>query len=254
MGPTATAIVSEDVVASGGPPYRQGTGARNENVRGPPKVPRFTPPLCGKAFASSPGRQQNPFMEPTILLTDRLDLRPFGPADEDEVHAAAQDPGIQRWTMVPSPYEREHARRFVTEVVPDGWRDGTAHSFAVRLGPGGPLVAALGVHRREADAYEIGYWTVREHRGRGYMTEAVRAVARWSFTELGAVRLEWRAEVGNDGSRAVAEKAGFRIEGLLRAALVRNGTARDSWVGALLPSDLGLTPALPYLPAVRGGL
>ncbi|MEU9377694.1 GNAT family N-acetyltransferase [Streptomyces sp. NPDC048255] len=191
-------------------------------------------------------------MEPTTLITDRLELRPFAPADEDEVYAAAQDPDIQRWTMVPSPYEREHARAFVGETVPNGWREDTAYSFAVRLGPGGPLVAALGVHVHGEDGYEIGYWTVKEHRGRGYMTEAVGAVARWAFTELDAVRLEWRAEVGNHGSRAVAEKAGFRLEGLLRAAIVKNGTARDSWVGALLPSDLGLTPALAYLPAVSG--
>ncbi|MFD9727653.1 GNAT family N-acetyltransferase [Streptomyces sp. NPDC059072] len=191
-------------------------------------------------------------MEPTTLTTDRLDLRPFTPADEDEVFAAVQDPDIQRWTMVPSPYAREHARAFVGELVPNGWRADTGYSFAVRLGEGGPLVAAVGVHVHETfgeKSYEIGYWATKEHRGHGYMTEAVTAVARWAFTELGAVRLEWRAEVGNAGSRAVAEKAGFRIEGLLRASLHRSGTVRDSWVGALLPSDLGLTPALPYLPS-----
>ncbi|MFF1559207.1 GNAT family N-acetyltransferase [Streptomyces sp. NPDC058279] len=191
-------------------------------------------------------------MDPTTLSTERLSLRPFVPADEDEVHAAAQDPDIQRWTMVPSPYERDHARSFVGEIVPAGWREDTGYSFAVRLGAEGPLVAAVGVHVRGPDAYEIGYWATKEHRGHGYMTEAVRAVAHWAFTEVGAVRLEWRAEVGNHGSRAVAEKAGFRVEGLLRAAHLHRGTARDCWVGALLPSDLGLPSALPYLPAVSG--
>ncbi|MFD8982583.1 GNAT family N-acetyltransferase [Streptomyces sp. NPDC059564] len=195
-------------------------------------------------------------MEPITLHTDRLDLRPFTPSDEDEVHAAAQDPDIQRWTMVPSPYEREHAKAFVGEIVPGGWREDTGYSFAVRLGTGGPLVAAIGVHVHEvfgSRTYEVGYWATREHRGNGYMAEALVAVARWAFTALGAVRLEWRAEVGNEGSRAVAEKAGFRVEGLLRASLERGGTARDGWVGALLPSDLGLPSALPYLPAVSAG-
>ncbi|MEU9005448.1 GNAT family N-acetyltransferase [Streptomyces sp. NPDC048551] len=192
-------------------------------------------------------------MEPTTLRTERLDLRPFAPSDEDEVYAAAQDPGIQRWTMVPSPYERAHARTFVNELVPEGWRADTGYGFAVRLGRGGPLVAAVGVHVRGADAYEIGYWATKEHRGHGYMTEAVGAVARWTFTALGAARLEWRAEAGNAGSRAVAEKAGFRVEGLLRAALHRGGTVRDCWVGGLLPGDLGLPCALPYLPAVSAG-
>ncbi|MGW5848425.1 GNAT family N-acetyltransferase [Streptomyces sp. NPDC055254] len=192
-------------------------------------------------------------MRPTTLSTERLELRPFAPADEDEVYAACQDPDVQRWTMVPSPYERSDAHRFVCEVVPDGWREDTGYSFAVRLGAGGPLVAAVGVHVRGDHGYEVGYWAVKEHRGRGFMTEAVGAVARWAFTSLAAARLEWRAEVGNAGSRAVAEKAGFRIEGTLRAALVQSGTARDAWIGALLPSDLGLPGALPYLPAVSGG-
>ncbi|MFE2552348.1 GNAT family N-acetyltransferase [Streptomyces sp. NPDC059355] len=191
-------------------------------------------------------------MEPTTLNTARLSLRPFVPADEEEVYTAVQDPEIQRWTMVPSPYSREHARGFVLETVPAGWREDTAYSFAVRLGADGPLVAAVGVHVRGQGSYEIGYWAAKEHRGRGYMAEAVAAVSRWAFTEVGAVRLEWRAEVGNTGSRAVAEKTGFRFEGVLRAAVLRGGTARDSWVGALLPADLGLAPSLPYLPAVSG--
>ncbi|MFJ9343727.1 GNAT family N-acetyltransferase [Streptomyces sp. NPDC101733] len=193
-------------------------------------------------------------MEPTTLTTPRLDLRPFTPADEDEVYAAAQDPDVRRWTMIPSPYERVHAKAFVGEVVPTGWREDTAYSFAVRRGPGGPLVAAIGAHRRGEDTLEVGYWAVKEHRGNGYTTEALEAVARWSFTELGAVRLEWRAEVGNTGSRAVAEKAGFHYEGVLRGSGRHQGTARDCWVASLLPGDLGLPSPLPYVPAVGGAL
>ncbi|MFJ7593268.1 GNAT family N-acetyltransferase [Streptomyces sp. NPDC097617] len=194
-------------------------------------------------------------MEPITLSTERLVLRPFVPADEGEVHAAAQDPDIQRWTLVPSPYGREHAHAFVNEIVPNGWHEESAFPFAVRLGTDGPLVAAVGMHVQGRDSYasyEVGYWAVKEYRGRGYMTEAVLAVARWAFTEVGVPRLEWRAEVGNAGSRAVAEKAGFRIEGLLRAGIQQRGTARDCWVGSLLPSDLGLPSRLPYLPAVSG--
>lgn len=142
-------------------------------------------------------------MEPTTLSTDRLVLRPFTAADEDEVYAAAQDADIQRWTVVPSPYGHADAHAFVNEIAPTGWREGTAMPFAVRLGARGPLVASVGVHVRGTGGFashEIGYWATKEHRGHGYMTEAVLAVARWAFTELGVARLEWRAEVGNAGS------------------------------------------------------
>ncbi|KJY25780.1 MULTISPECIES: GNAT family N-acetyltransferase [Streptomyces] len=189
-------------------------------------------------------------MEPLTLTTDRLVLRPFAPSDAEEVHAVCQDPEIQRWTQVPSPYERTHAEAWVNEISPASWREDRQYAFAVRLGADGPLVASVGVHVHGPGAYEIGYWAAKEHRGRGYVTEAVTGVARWLFTEVGAGRLEWRAEVGNAGSRAVAEKAGFRVEGTLRAALGVRGTLRDCWVGGLLPSDLGLPSPLPYLPAV----
>ncbi|GGK24447.1 acetyltransferase [Streptomyces camponoticapitis] len=182
------------------------------------------------------------------LITERLRLRPLVPDDIDAVHAACQDPDIQRWTTIPSPYGRQHAEHFVERVVPDMWRAGTNFVFAVEPVGGGPLLASVSAHSRTG-VWEVGYWTVKEHRGRGYTTEALGALVRWIFTELGAERVEWRAEAGNEGSRAVALKAGFVPEGTLRAALLTKETTRDVWIGAILPSDLGLPSRHPYLPA-----
>ncbi|MER6998443.1 GNAT family N-acetyltransferase [Streptomyces sp. NPDC000410] len=191
-------------------------------------------------------------MEPITLTTERLRLRTFARTDAKAVFAACQDPDIQRWTLVPSPYLRSHAEGFVGHLVPNGWFNGTVFTFAVCLPDSGELVASTAVTRRgEMGTWEVGFWTAKEYRGRGYMTEAVRRLARWTFEELGAVRLEWRAEVGNEGSRAVAEKAGFAMEGTLRGALLRGAGARDAWIGSLLPTDLGLPGTYPYLPADR---
>lgn len=156
-------------------------------------------------------------MEPVTLSTERLSLRMFTPDDTDETYEACQDPDIQRWTTVPSPYARVDAEGFIGGMVPDGWRHDTEYTFAVRTRGGGPLVAAASLHHPRSGAWEVGFWTAKEHRGRGYMTETVLALARWAFTDLGCTRLEWRAEVGNTGSRTVAEKAGFTVEGTLRA-------------------------------------
>lgn len=189
-------------------------------------------------------------MEPITLTTERLLLRTFTADDTDAVYQACQDPDIQRWTTVPSPYARQHATEFIEQMVPDGWRNNTMCTFAVLPREGGPLMASIAVTLRTlSGTWEIGFWTGKEHRGRGVMAESVAAVSHWAFMRLGATRLEWRAEVGNTGSRAVAEKAGFRIEGEMRAALMNKDTLRDAWVGGLLPSDLGLTGRHPYLPA-----
>ncbi|MGW2817631.1 GNAT family N-acetyltransferase [Streptomyces sp. NPDC001415] len=188
-------------------------------------------------------------MEPVTLTTERLLLRPVGPQDADATYAACQDPDIQRWTTVPSPYLREHAEGFTSSYGPDGWRNDTDYTFAVLTADGSSLVAMIGVMRRGPGLAELGFWTAKEHRGRGYMVEAAARAARWAFEAAAVDRLEWRADVGNEASRAVALKVGFTMEGTLRSAAVHQGTRRDSWVGALLPSDLGLPGVLPYLPA-----
>lgn len=193
-------------------------------------------------------------MEPTTLTTDRLLLRALGPQDVDAVYAACQDPEISRWTTVPFPYTREHAADYVERICVEGWRDDAMYNFGVFARDGGALVGCVGLVRlagalppptRQA---ELGYWTAEQARGKGYTVEAGREVCRWAFEVLGAERIEWHAEAGNEGSRAVALRIGFVMEGTARSKAVREGVRRDIWVGALLPSDWGLPTTTPYLP------
>ncbi|MCW7946375.1 acetyltransferase [Streptomyces hygroscopicus] len=186
-------------------------------------------------------------MDPVTLTTDRLLLRTVGPQETDAVYRAAQDPEIQRWTTIPSPYLREHADAFLAQTVPEGWADASMFTFGVFL-RSGELVGMLGLTMRSPGVAEVGFWTAKEHRGNGYMPEATLGASRWAFTHLSIDRVEWRAEVGNGASRAVAERAGFTIEGILRSAINNKGVRRDCWVGSLLPSDLGLPSTAPYLP------
>ncbi|MFD5163536.1 GNAT family N-acetyltransferase [Streptomyces hawaiiensis] len=187
-------------------------------------------------------------MDPVTLTTDRLLLRTVGPQDTDAVYDACQDPEIQRWTTIPSPYLREHALNFTEHLVPDGWADGSMFTFGV-FPRSGELAGMLGITMRALGMGEIGFWAAKQHRANGYVTEAVLTACRWSFTRAALDRVEWRAEVGNRASRAVAERAGFTIEGTLRSATNNKGVRRDTWVGSLLPSDMGLPSTAPYLPA-----
>ncbi|MFE7119409.1 GNAT family N-acetyltransferase [Streptomyces sp. NPDC057654] len=192
-------------------------------------------------------------MEPVTLTTDRLILRPLTDADAEAVHAACQDPEISRWSSVPSPYTSEDAENYVGRTVPTGWQDDSLYTFGTFAAGDGALVGVVCLVRLAQLAApehqaEIGYWTAKEQRGRGYTVEAVREVVRWAFADLGVERLEWHAEAGNEGSRAVALKAGFQMEGTMRSKSVYAGTRRDEWVASLLPSDLGRPTETPYLP------
>lgn len=195
-------------------------------------------------------------MEPVTLTTGRLLLRVPRPSDIPAVHEACQDPEIPRWTPVPSLYTRQHAAEWIERTTPAGWRENSAYNFGVFIKEGaedrGALVGAMGLVRLKLDGperqAELGYWTSKEHRGRGYTVEAGRAVCAWALGELGVERLEWVAEAGNEGSRTVAERLGFVMEGTLRAKIVHAGTRRDAWIGSLLPSDTGRESPTPYLP------
>jgi RimJ/RimL family protein N-acetyltransferase len=180
-------------------------------------------------------------MEPTEITAGRLHLRPYTAADVDGVLAACQDPEIQRWIPVPVPYEREHAEQFVRDNTAEAWRAGTGRSFAVLDAVTAELLASIGLPRYdEANRIgEVGYWVAPLFRKQGIGVQATEVVARWAFAAQGIERLEWMAEVGNEGSRRVAERAGFTIEGVLRDRFRnRDGTRSDAWIGSLLPGDL----------------
>ena len=172
------------------------------------------------------------------IRTERLVLRPFRPDDADAVLAACQDPLIQRWiSTIPSPYTAEDARTFITEIAIAGRADGRSLTVAVEAG--GRLVGSSGVHALTMHPLgpEIGYWIAPEARGHGYAAETARALAEWALG-LGAPRVHLVADVRNTASQAVARRAGFTQEGVLRSDLpYRDGTRGDAALFSRLPTD-----------------
>lgn len=177
-------------------------------------------------------------MEPVDITAGRLHLRTWQAGDEPVLLRAGADPDIRRWTSVPDPYLPEHARSYVTQVVPQGWASGRELTWAVCDSTTSEVLADIAL-RAGADegTWDVGYWCLPEARGQGVVPDALGAVCRFAFGALGAQRVEWKAHVGNVASRRAAEKAGFRYEGLLRSALPHRGERRDGWLAALLPGD-----------------
>jgi RimJ/RimL family protein N-acetyltransferase len=81
----------------------------------------------------------------------------------------------------------------------------------------------------------VGYWIRPDAAGQGHVTEAVRLLSVLAFGPLDARRVEIRCDALNLKSRAVAERCGFTLEGILRQdALGVDGQPRDTAVYALL--------------------
>jgi RimJ/RimL family protein N-acetyltransferase len=146
-------------------------------------------------------------------------LRPWRDADIDPLVAACQDPEIPRWTRVPSPYGEADARAFLMRRF-DDLHAGLAASLAIvssadlesLLG-----TAALVRFQWEHGRGEVGYWLAAPARGQGHATRAVRLISEWGFRVLGLERIELLAATGNPSSQAVAVRAGFAREAVLRS-------------------------------------
>ena len=86
--------------------------------------------------------------------------------------------------------------------------------------------------------YEVGYWILRPpERGKGYMTEALRIFAAYLFEIKEVPRLELCILPGNAASRRVAEKCGFKPDGVMRKGYFCQGRYRDVELWSLLREE-----------------
>jgi RimJ/RimL family protein N-acetyltransferase len=166
------------------------------------------------------------------LVDGDLVLRPWEEADVPALVAACNDPEITRWIpLVPSPYTEEHARAFVA---------GTDEDYSLAMTLDGVVVGAIGMGlNRPGYRGRIGYWVAAQARGAGICTRALRLLSGWALNDLGLSRLELITDPDNRASQRVAEKVGYRREGVLRSHLLHpDGRLRDSVMFSLLPGEL----------------
>lgn len=172
------------------------------------------------------------------LRDGELLLRPWNDGDVAAVHAACQDPEIPRWIpVVPQPYTEESAREFIRRAGEQGVAGN--HQLAIVDARTGELLGAIGMRvNATMKIGHIGYWVTRDARRRGVATRALRTLARWAL-EHDYGRVELVTDPDNVASQRVAEKVGFRREGVLRSHLLhRDGRRRDSVMFSLLPGEL----------------
>ena len=188
-------------------------------------------------------------MKPVVLRTPRLVLSTPVAADAAAVFGHCQDEELQRWTTVPVPYSMADARAFVEEHIPTAWRDGTEAVLAIRPAGASALMGVISWQRRRGF---VGYWMGPEHRGHGYMAEALRGLVDWVLSgEHGVTSLRWEAVAGNRGSAHAARAAGFRWAGEAPCDVVdRDGAHPPGWHAVLRREHLGTVEALERWPVL----
>ena len=154
--------------------------------------------------------------------TERLRLRPFRKSDAKALHALYGDAGnLRYWGVDPSPDLAS------TRKVLLSWHV-AFHPFqyalwAIEEKKSGKLVGMINYHRRNMSErrVDVGWMSLPRVQGKGYMTEAGRALLRHLFDRLKVHKVEALIRKENKPSIALARRLGFRLEG---------GPIRDRWL------------------------
>lgn len=179
-------------------------------------------------------------INPTLDLTIRPFLSSDAPALFDQVDR--NRPHLREWLVwVDDTRSVAEIDDFITRSIEQFARDdGYQAGIFVR----DRLAGAIGLHyiNRYNRSTEIGYWLAKSFGGQGIMTAAVRAVTTHAFRTWDLNRVEIRAAAGNRRSRAIPERLGFTLEGVLRQAHTIYGTLHDLAIYGVLRADWRLEP------------
>ena len=154
--------------------------------------------------------------------TESLLLRPAWAEDADALYGAiAQEQVVRNLSRVPWPYQRADAERFIARQRPAG----EAIFLIFLVGAPPRLIGCIGLHAADNGETELGYWLAREAWGRGYATEAGRAVVEIARHGLRLPRLVSRHFMDNPASGRVLGKLGFQPTGhiTMQHSLARGG-------------------------------
>lgn len=171
--------------------------------------------------------------------TERLRLEPIETQHAERTWAAVEASLVElrAWMAWALETSRDQTEAFVRDAV-EAWSAGREYDFAVLQERS--VIGGIGVRWSRSDQRigEMGYWVRSDVTGRGFATEAGRAMVTFGFGTLGLYRLELRAGVVNVASQRVAEKLGFRREGTLRRGCPHGTAGYDCHLYGLLATDL----------------
>lgn len=137
------------------------------------------------------------------LLTHRL--RPLQSSDAEWIYHACQDAEVQRWTQIPRPYTRDHAKSFVAD------QNGELLANAIINSRTGEPAGVAGIHHIKNGVATVGYWIAPQARRAGAASTALKILPTIARRLGDAQTVRAIIAETNVASRATAERAGFKI-------------------------------------------
>jgi [ribosomal protein S5]-alanine N-acetyltransferase len=163
-----------------------------------------------------------------IIETERLYLRPLTIDDAMRVEELAGDYEVAKTTLtVPYPYPKGAAKGFIESVL-EAERTGKLVISVIVERNLKKLIGIINLNIHPAfKRGELAYWVGKDYWGKGYGTEAAKALLELGFAELGLNKIFAQAFTTNPGSYKIMEKIGLKYEGTLKQHVVRFGEFYD---------------------------
>jgi RimJ/RimL family protein N-acetyltransferase len=152
--------------------------------------------------------------------------------DAEWMTEASQDTEVQRWTLVPRPYKREHALEFINNTINE------SHLWVIEQQETNEPVGVVSIHTIDLDTgdADVGYWMAPWGRRRGAAVYALNLVEQFARTIPTIKFLSAHIAESNSASRATASRAGF----------INMGSSTQS-----CPDGDNQVPALNYVKQLR---
>lgn len=158
------------------------------------------------------------------LTTRRLHMRQLTHADAAGIQAIFSDPGVLRFLNTPPVDTLEKAVSMINWLN-EQYEKRAEIDWGITLHGETTLIGMCGCYAWECDNRhaDIGYHILPAHWGKGYATEATRAMLTWAFEALDLHRIQADCTEGNIASERVMLKCGFQLEGIWRESCWEHG-------------------------------
>jgi len=173
---------------------------------------------------------------PEQIETERLVLRAPRMDDASAIFAGwTQDEEVTRYLTWRLHQRVQETEEFIQCCI-SAWESLTRFPYVITLKESGEVIGMIDP-RIEGSKVGIGYGAARAHWGKGYLTEATRAIIDCAFQQPSIFRVYATTDVENVASRRVLEKVGMQCEGILRKYIMHpniSDVPRDSYIYAIV--------------------
>lgn len=175
-------------------------------------------------------------MKKPIIAGKNFVLRPWNGDDAPSLHVYANNYNVSRNLRdgFPYPYTLSDAVKWIDMV-----RD-NRHDLILAIEVNGEAAGGIGIHGMK-DVYrynaELGYWLAEIHWGKGIISNAIRLMVNYAFTNYKWHRIFAAVFQNNLASMHVLEKNGFKKEAIHREAVIKEGIFLDEHMYSILRKD-----------------